>query len=474
MNDQTPIDGLLRAWFAEDAAPTAPAHLAARVAGATQSRRQQPTWLARLTGGSVVVGTRSRRRMGGLTFVVALLAATAVTVTAGAMLWVGGSRSPASVAQVYPSATPLSSDKPVDGSPTPAPSSRIYTSSAPWEFYQPTDVCGAGTGGKLPPGPLPQVGPPSIAHPHNGMITLDGNKETLVNPAADKETSTLLPGASGLGDGDQWSPDGHWLAIGLSERDISPSCTDVYVISSDGTRLVDVTGYPSGDQPISVAWSPDSKWLAVARWVAVPQLGPTATGLGAVPSDRVDNPRGTAIDVLGIGPDGSVVDARRVWTSDAQGIGWLSWSSRGDLAWSESDSASSGPGLFVLRTGQTDTTPIDLRGAAPALPYSWSEDGQELVAIGSDASDDTGGIYVIVPAVGTVRFTALANSSAARQIHHQAVHVVRGTRLLCRRTLRLEHVWHLLRDARWDRRPTTHIVPRGGRKLDLGCGPLSR
>jgi hypothetical protein len=58
--------------------------------------------------------------------------------------------------------------------------------------------------------------------------------------------------------------------------------------------LANATGYPSDDQAISVAWSPDAKWLAIARWV-----GTKADG-------------GVAIDGLEIGPAGSASDAGRV------------------------------------------------------------------------------------------------------------------------------------------------------------------
>ena len=149
---------------------------------------------------------------------------------------------------------------------------------------------------------------------------------------------------------------------------------------------MNVTGYPSHDQAIDVAWSSDAKWLAIARWLDV---GAT----GAV--------RGVAIDALGIGPDGSVVDARRLWTSDATGIESLGWSSEGTLAWTYAPKDGSNLGLLVLRPGQAAPTSIDLGGVDLTMPR-WSADGQVLVGLGQNASGD-GTIEVITPSTGTVR-----------------------------------------------------------------------
>ena len=145
MTDRNAIDGMLRSWFTEDAVRTAPTRLAATVAEATRGRRQQPGWLAWLTGDRISAGGGSRRRTGALLLAVTLLAGTLLALVAGGFLAAGGS-------------------------PVTPPSSRIYTSATPWSFDQPPDVCTARTGTILPDGPLPRVGPPAIEHPRNGMI----------------------------------------------------------------------------------------------------------------------------------------------------------------------------------------------------------------------------------------------------------------------------------------------------------------
>jgi len=367
MTDQDSMDRLLRTWFAGEAAAMVPAHVLATVADATRGRGQQPGWLAWLTGARIRAGGGSHRRSGGLLLAFAFVTGILLALFAGGILSVGG----------YP---------------VPAPFSHIYTSATPWSFGQPADIC-AETAAEAPAfGPLPRVGPPAIEHPGNGMIQAG---DILIQPGTGLATTLHLPSEGWLSDGPRWSPDGHWLAIAMNDQGEHPTCEDVYLLSSDGTRLAGVTGYPGGGHTETVAWSPDASWLAVATWVAD----------AAVASPSNGDPGMSAIDVLQIGPDGSVADARRVWSSESQGLEWLGWSGTGMLAWTylPNDPAVAQMGMFNLRPGQTIPDVIDLGGVSLEDPR-WTADGQALVALGTDAAGDfLQGIYVTTPATGAVR-----------------------------------------------------------------------
>ena len=71
--------------------------------------------------------------------------------------------------------------------------------------------------------------------------------------------ATMIPGIEGLGNSayPTWSPDGSWIALAGQEEGGS---WDIYIISADGSELVQLTSDPAADW--GPAWSPDGLWIA--------------------------------------------------------------------------------------------------------------------------------------------------------------------------------------------------------------------
>ncbi len=296
-----------------------------------------------------------------------------VLLAAAALLLVGGAVAAGSGLVRLPSLVP----------PQPAPSLIVAVASpTAAETSSPAAVpaevgplCRAGAPATLPSGPLPVTSRPVDAPANDGYLAvgdpalLDPLTGARVDVALSSGGTRLQPSASGLSVVPRWSPDGRWLAL---RWEAGPGCGEELIYSSDGTRAVDVTDYPSGRAPQDAAWSPDGRWLAVGR--------------------------GDRVDVFGVAPDGAVSGARTVWpaparsgTASVDAFG-LAWGRDGTLAFvveGLSAKLSSGTTVAFLAPGASAPTLVHAQ-ADHLSPLAWTPDGAAVVAIGDVGGTDVG------------------------------------------------------------------------------------
>jgi Tol biopolymer transport system component len=103
----------------------------------------------------------------------------------------------------------------------------------------------------------------------------------------------ITPWALDGGDGPDWSPDGKWILFRSYEGGAKQS--QIYVVRPNGTGLRALTHFPVPTQLLSASYSPDGKWITVAK-----------TGVGEEPDVFVMRANGT-----GIRP----VTRTRIWDS---------------------------------------------------------------------------------------------------------------------------------------------------------------
>jgi WD40-like Beta Propeller Repeat len=302
---------------------------------------------------------RARRTTVG----VALLAAAALVVAAVAIGSNLGPHHQAIGAPVppTPSSTPSSpvgpsSAAPAELPPSPSPSQL----AAPCQLDSPDP----NLAGVLPAGPLPVATRPANLPTNDGDLVAGGLGPGGVerfDSTTGQSLGKVLPPFNGSLQvmPNAGAPDGRWLAF----REMA-SCTAVLLVASDGTRVVQI----AGDLNVAWAWSPDGRWLALGY------LGHMA--------------------VLGIAPDGSLVDGRTVWADPltTHSPFGAAWGPDGTLAFEiGNDVAFLAPGASTPKLVQPPRN-VDL-----LAPLAWTTDGSAVIAKG-DVGDSDVGMFRITPA----------------------------------------------------------------------------
>jgi TolB protein len=145
-----------------------------------------------------------------------------------------------------------------------------------------------------------------------------------------------------------WSPNGEWIAISSApDAPFPEGKLDIYLISSDGSKVVNLTKNPAND--FGYSWSPDSKRISFG-------------------SDRDGNEEAYVIDIDGTGlarlTDNPARDSAGAWSPDG---GYLLFLSNRDGNWD----------IYVMNadgSGQTRLTHDPGSDLSPA----WSPDGRSI------------------------------------------------------------------------------------------------
>jgi len=359
------LDTFLTAWMADVAGEPATEEQVGRLTATIRQRQPRPAWLARIHD-RWAHGAGAMARQGarvGLLVIAALM----MLLLAGlaVQLAPGGSRDQNGPGPVVPS--------PAMPTGTPPATLKALATTSPPEVGS---LCRAGAPATLPAGPLPVATRPADMPANNGYLAIEGiGQPELLDPSTGASAGLVAVSSSGQGlqvdvlPG-AWSPDGRWLALRWGN---GTACGEELIVSSDGTRAVDVTDYPSGRDTRGAVWSPDGRWLAVDT--------------------------GDRVDVFGIASDGAVSGARTVWQAAAgSGMALLggavgpAWGRDGTLAFQiEDPNGKEGSGTTVAFFAPGASSPRLVHVSADVLaPLAWTTDSSAVVAVGDVGLTDVG------------------------------------------------------------------------------------
>lgn len=132
-----------------------------------------------------------------------------------------------------------------------------------------------------------------------------------------------------------WSPDGKWLAYGLSAYTATINTSaQVRIVSRDGGRRATVVTVPGAGATNEVAWSPDGKRIAFVLWTQNRPVVAAAQGRSGIAAVNIDTREMRPITRQGYdraaawSPDGTRLafvrpaysgDRGTIWTVDAHG-----------------------------------------------------------------------------------------------------------------------------------------------------------
>ncbi len=182
----------------------------------------------------------------------------------------------------------------------------VYGTSDGSKFVLVTNVSGTDT--KVLPLARPMVVGGYLDFSPGGNLTIALKGDHYLNElySLDIRTGQLEPFFSYpnlSADGPIWSPDGTLLAFQMA---ISDNFTHTYVVGSDGTNLIDVTGNNKDTLESPLDWSPDGKYLLTQYWP--PDIsGPYVSALSIVQPDGRNRKiiyQGTLISNTKWSPDG--------------------------------------------------------------------------------------------------------------------------------------------------------------------------
>jgi WD40 domain-containing protein/WD40 repeat protein len=322
MTHHDDLDHRLVEWFAADAGRRAPAGLVQAITADTRQRRQQPSWLVTLRGGSIgrvgwpFSGARARRV--AILVVVAVLAAFAFAVIlagqhrsspfgVGALAFVRGGNVYLAGADGTGARVALHRDG-------------VTLSTVTWS-------------------------------PDGTRLAMDGDSGVVV----------LVVGTGAVaevgGSNPAWSADGRLLAVLDTTQEATTQVTSLRIV--DVASGATIAAYPF-QAAVNLTWSPDGRWIA-------------ATGGDASDSlVRIDVATGRVIQLAG---SSGMLDFPREpsWSPDSQHIAYIVWRN------GQSPSTHTFPCMSSVVVADADgSNPafLDPANATAADQPAWSPDGQ--------------------------------------------------------------------------------------------------
>src|SRR5215208_5374367 len=236
---------------------------------------------------------------------------------------------------------------------------------------------------------------PSSSYPNVYVMNSDGSGQI-------KLTGTKV------GDTDEawgaWSPDGKKIAFTI--RPSFSNNIDIYVINPDGTCPANLTGTKKRAET-APSWAPDGEKIAYLR-------GSSAAGLFTdLYVMQADGANQTRLIEAGDTAEFEVSFRLLAWSPDGKKIAFLRTTTENPASSAPGSAApASGPsGIYVIKPNSSG-----LRKLSKGLSYTgllvWSPDGKKIAFAGSQGAYDGGKIAYVVNADGTERRKLLSSEDS--------------------------------------------------------------